>query len=222
MTELIATANSADDAVLDDCWNRIGIRGDRSCSRLEQFVHCHNCDIYADAAKHILDRYQLHRQDDGDTQVNTPAAPEPVVTESFLVFRLGEEWLGLPVRALVEVAPLQLIHSLPRRRSASVLGVSNVRGALVAVLALGSLLGLDEAAASSGRSTARMLIIGSASEGNVVCPVDEVSGVHAVPSALLSPRGSGKYSRGIFQWQSRSVRLLDDTLLLQAITRNLA
>jgi chemotaxis-related protein WspD len=30
---------------LDDCWNRIGVRGDGSCRELEQHIHCHNCSV---------------------------------------------------------------------------------------------------------------------------------------------------------------------------------
>ena len=41
---------------VDDCWNRIGIRGDKSCERLPEHVHCRNCPVYAAAAKRILDR----------------------------------------------------------------------------------------------------------------------------------------------------------------------
>ena len=70
-----------------------------------------------------------------------------VKTRSLLMFRLGEEWLGLATRSLVEVAPLQAIHSLPHQRSRALLGVANVRGALVACLSLVELLGLDASAA---------------------------------------------------------------------------
>src|SRR4029077_5730556 len=29
--------------VVDDCWNRIGVRGDASCPELKHHVHCRNC-----------------------------------------------------------------------------------------------------------------------------------------------------------------------------------
>ncbi|MBU5224438.1 chemotaxis protein CheW, partial [Vibrio cholerae] len=72
---------------------------------------------------------------------------------------LGEEWLGIATRCLVEVAPLQPIHSLPHQRSRALLGVANVRGALVACLSLVELLGLDSTStgASGGRIMPRML-----------------------------------------------------------------
>ena len=30
-----------------DCWNRIGVNGDRSCPELTSFVHCRNCPVFA-------------------------------------------------------------------------------------------------------------------------------------------------------------------------------
>ena len=129
-----------DAQAIDDCWNRIGIHGDKSCPLLSEHIHCRNCAVYSAAATRLLDRYALQQEDRG--QVSTVAESE-VKTRSLLMFRLGEEWLGLATRSLVEVAPLQAIHSLPHQRSRALLGVANVRGALVACLSLVELLGLD-------------------------------------------------------------------------------
>lgn len=43
-------------------------------------------------------------------------------TRSILVFRLGEEWFGLATGSLVEVAPMNPIHSLPHQRSRALQG----------------------------------------------------------------------------------------------------
>jgi chemotaxis-related protein WspD len=217
MAELIVTG------AVDDCWNRIGVYGDKSCPKLPGFVHCHNCDTYAAAATALLDRYQL--RDDADT-IEIGARHEDgaaVQTRSLLIFRLGDEWLALPTRVLTQVAPVQAIHSLPHRRSTALLGVSNVRGTLVACLSLFKLLDLDEVALPSGsRTFPRMLILATPDDGNVVCPVDEVDGIQAIPEPLLGPVASGKFSLALFQWQSRSVRLLDEKQLMQALVRSLA
>jgi chemotaxis-related protein WspD len=220
MDTVVVTAGT-----LDDCWNRIGIRGDKSCPKLTQFVHCRNCDVYAEAATRMLDRYQLYRQDDAATHETAALAAQPLreASESLLVFRLGEEWLALPTAALVEVSTVQAIHTLPHRRSPAVLGVSNVRGALVACLSLTVLLGLEEiTAAPEARVLPRMLLLGDAAHATVVCPVDEVEGIHAVPLSLYGAAGHGKFSRALLQWQGRSVRLLEAAPLFDAITRNLA
>ena len=44
---------------VDDCWNRIGVFGDKSCPRLERHIHCRNCEVYGAAAIALLDRYGL-------------------------------------------------------------------------------------------------------------------------------------------------------------------
>jgi chemotaxis-related protein WspD len=212
---------------VDDCWNRIGVRGDKSCPKLVEHVHCRNCEVYAAAATRLLDRYSLSQEHVAlyDQDKDTDAQ----ITRSMIVFRLGDEWLALATRTLVEVSPLAPIHSLPHQRSRALLGVANVRGALVPCVSLTELLGLDPATAkANGRIVPRLLIL-AAQGGNVVAPVDEVLGIQAFPendldAASASQAGnaaSGKFTRGVLQWQQRSVRLLDEDLLLHAVMRSL-
>ena len=212
-----------DDAqAIDDCWNRIGVHGDRSCPLLAEHIHCRNCSVYSAAATRLLDRYAL-QQDDRDL-AGAPVDVD-IVTRSLLVFRLGEEWLGLPTRSLVEVAPLQPIHSLPHQRSRALLGVVNVRGALVACLSLVELLDLEPGGpvVAGGRIMPRLLIV-AAQGGPVVVPVDEVDGIHAIDERILASasQASGKYTRGVLQYRGRSLRWLDEEQLLSAVTRSLS
>ena len=214
-----------DARAIDDCWNRIGIHGDKACPLLEEHIHCRNCSVYSAAATRLLDRYSL-QQDQREAVVSKVEID--VKTRSLLMFRLGEEWLGLATRTLVEVAPLQAIHSLPHQRSRALLGVANVRGALVACLSLVELLDLDGSVApvSGGRVMPRMLII-AAHGGPVVVPVDEVDGIHAIDERILDAasqsgaQASAKYTRGVLQYRGRSLRWLDEEQLLSAVTRSL-
>jgi len=216
----------ADAQVIDDCWNRIGIHGDKSCPLLADHIHCRNCAVYSAAATRLLDRYAL--QHDDRRPVAAAEAGEDVLTRSLLIFRLGEEWLGIATRCLVEVAPLQPIHSLPHQRSRALLGVANVRGALVACLSLVELLGLDTTSHGTpgGRIMPRMLII-AAQDGPVVVPVDEVDGIHAIDERTLTAasasgtQASGRFTQGVLQWKGRSLRWLDEAQLLSAVTRSL-
>lgn len=101
------------DTHVDDCWNRIGVHGDKQCPLLERHVHCRNCEVYAAAATRLLDRYALMQ----DHQAAVAAPVEENTGRSMLLFRLGEEWLALPTACLAEIAPLQAVHSLPHQRS---------------------------------------------------------------------------------------------------------
>lgn len=215
-------------APVDDCWNRIGVRGDRSCPQLEEHIHCRNCPVHAAAAISLLDRYSLGSE-------HLELAPVEAVAKGVeegrphLIFRLGEEWLGLPTRALAEVAPACVVHSLPHQRSPALLGVANVRGTLVACISLGELLGLDSrtVARDATRIVPRMLIL-AATGGPILSPVDEVDGIHEldekaiVAASAQSHAANDRFTHGVMQWRNRSIRLLDQNALLDAATRSLA
>ncbi|MCE5976258.1 chemotaxis protein CheW [Pseudomonas sp. JR33AA] len=209
-----------DDAHIDDCWNRIGVRGDKQCPLLERHVHCRNCEVYAAAATRLLDRYAL-------MQEHQAAAVQPDVENigrSMLLFRLGEEWLALATACLAEIAPLQAVHSLPHQRSRLLQGVANVRGALVPCLSLADLLGVKAGATEqrSARAMPRMLIL-AAEGGPVVMAVEEVDGIHRLdPQLLGSGRDATRFTAAVLQWRGRSVRVLDDQHLLSAVQRSLS
>ncbi|BBU43655.1 purine-binding chemotaxis protein CheW [Pseudomonas monteilii] len=209
-----------DDAHIDDCWNRIGVHGDKQCPLLERHVHCRNCDVYAAAATRLLDRYAL-------MQDHQAAAAQPVeenTGRSMLLFRLGEEWLALATASLAEIAPLQAVHSLPHQRSRVLQGVANVRGALVPCLSLADLLGVQAGTAEqrSGRVMPRMLIL-AAEGGPVVMAVEEIDGIHRLDPLLLdSGQDATRFTAAVLQWRGRSVRVLDDQHLLSAVQRSLS
>lgn len=211
---------------VDDCWNRIGVHGDKSCPRLIEHVHCRNCEVYAQAAISLLDRYGSLQLDD-DYHV-AEVVEDLGERRSTLIFRLGEQWLGLPTAGLVSVVGKTPVHSLPHQRSRSLLGVTNFNGALVACISIEQLLGLESTAIASTdrRVVPRMLIIASPT-GVLVAPVDEVEGIHMIPLREVKEpgRGSGQvaaqYASGVLRWRERSITLLDQELLVQAMIRSL-
>ncbi|NVN62405.1 chemotaxis protein CheW [Pseudomonas putida] len=209
-----------DDAHIDDCWNRIGVRGDKQCPLLERHVHCRNCEVYAAAATRLLDRYALTQ----DHQAAAVQPDEENTGHSMLLFRLGEEWLALATACLVEIAPLQAVHSLPHQRSRLLHGVANVRGALVPCLSLADLLGVQGGAPEqrSVRAMPRMLIL-AAEGGPVVMAVEEIDGIHRLdPQLLGSGRDATRFTAAVLQWRGRSVRVLDDQHLMSAVQRSLS
>ncbi|MFG0581888.1 chemotaxis protein CheW [Pseudomonas sp. zjy_9] len=214
---------------VDDCWNRIGVFGDKRCERLERHIHCRNCEVYGAAAIALLDRYgsSLERDDDDYGQGE---AQEPIGEQrSLLIFRLGEQWLAIATRCLAEVMPVSPIHSLPHRKSTGLLGVTNVRGTLVACLSLSELLDLetDDSRQNGQRVIPRMLILESGS-GPLVVPVDEVSGIQKIPLARISnakqddKRTISRFTAGVLQWRGQSITLLNDEQLLQNMIGSLA
>ncbi|WP_085673337.1 MULTISPECIES: chemotaxis protein CheW [unclassified Pseudomonas] len=209
-----------DDARIDDCWNRIGVHGNKQCPLLERHIHCRNCEVYAAAATRLLDRYALIEAD----LAHAEAPAEISAGRSLLLFRLGEEWLALATACLAEIAPLQPVHSLPHQRSRVLQGVANVRGALVPCLSLGDLLGVERLSepARSGRVMPRMLIL-AATGGPVVMAVDEIDGIHRLDATQLDAgEDAAPFTAAVLQWRGRSVRVLDDQQLLSAVQRSLS
>ncbi|KHL74654.1 chemotaxis protein CheW [Pseudomonas putida] len=215
----IALLAQADERI-DDCWNRIGVHGDKQCPLLERHIHCRNCEVYAAAATRLLDRYSLAQDD----QLHEAAQVESSVGRSLLLFRLGEEWLALATACLAEIAPVQPVHSLPHQRSKVLQGVANVRGALVPCLSLSELLGLAlfPEPARSSRAMPRMLILAAAG-GPVVLAVDEIDGIHRLePTLPGATEDTARFTAAVLQWRGRSVRVLDDQQLLSAVQRSLS
>jgi chemotaxis-related protein WspD len=144
------------------------------------------------------------------------------------VFRVGEDWLGMPAALVTEVAPERTVHTLPHRARGGVAGVVNVHGSLVVCLSLGAILGLDAApAATAVRPFARgrMLLVRHG-DLRAACPVDEVSGIHRVePAALVDTPAAVAGARACVTqvWMRRddTVGVLDETLLGQALRRSL-
>jgi chemotaxis-related protein WspD len=215
---------------VNDCWSRIGVRGDVSCPELQHHVHCHNCPVHAEAALALLDR-----EPPAGTHASwTRHFAEPLETGTsgtvaFFVFRLGRDWFAMPVGLVAEVAPERTIHTLPHRPHGVVLGVVNLHGALVVCLSLGAVLGLDGVGSGATErqfERARMLML---RQGDVraACPVDEVSGIHRIdPAALVETPAAVAGARScvshVWPWRDGAVGVIDTTLLCQAIRRSVA
>jgi chemotaxis-related protein WspD len=231
MDERPDTAPRLDRVIVDDCWNRIGVRGDRSCPELKPHVHCRNCPVYSAAATALLD---------GDPPANylaewtshfaRPKPAEDIETRSIVIFRIGSEWLALPASVVVEVADVLPVHSLPHRQSGAVLGVANVRGELLICVSLGRVVGVEPSAAATRerRTTVyRRLLVIRREDVRVVCPVDEVHGIHHVHPRELKDvpttvaHAKGTYSTALLSWRERSVGILDDQLVFYSLKRSL-
>lgn len=207
---------------VDSCWNRIGVRGDRSCPELTTVTHCHNCPVFATAGRRFLDAPSP--PDYLDEWTARLAAPDDGAAKeefSVLVFRLGDEWLALPVGVLVEVTRPRPTHRVPHR-GGLLAGVVNIRGELHLCVRLDLLLGITGSDSNSANNNPRLIVIRHQSEGWAFA-ADEVDQVHRIPAQSVTPvaptlsRASAKTTRGVFTSRKRSVGLLDGTRLFQTI-----
>jgi len=206
----------------DTCWNRIGVWGDRTCPELTKVTHCHNCSVFATAGRRFLDAPSP--PDYLDQWTARLAAPEDGATGdemSVLVFRLGDEWMALPVGLLVEVTRPRPPHRIPHRVGL-LAGMVNIRGELHLCIRLDLLLGITTADPQTGKSNPRLIVIRREAEGWAFA-ADEVDQVHRLPGREVTPaaptlsRAVAKLTRGVFSSGNHSVGLLDEVGLFQAI-----
>ena len=221
-----------DRAAIDDCWNRIGVRGDLSCPELQQYVHCRNCPVYSAGAAELLDAdAPASYFADRTTHFAKPAHAEEGEMRSVVIFRVESEWLALSTSVVIEIANLLPIHSLPHVTNGVVLGLASVRGELLVCVSLSQVIGaepLDPAWLSERRETAyRRLLVIRRDAVRVVCPVDEVFGIHRfrarefkdVPTTVA--KAAVTYSTALLPWRGHSVGVLDDQLLFYTLKRSL-
>ena len=230
MSDALQTSPAAD-VVVDDCWYRIGVRGDNSCPKLKEYFRCLNCPTFSAAASAFLDRpVSAAGADRGDVGVrdgrDVLTRGRGDATASMLVFRIGEEWLGLPTTTIVEVIEARAIHSLPHQANHAVLGLTNIRGALKICVSLKRMLSIGDTGGNSSHAGQRLLV--AAHEEQILAfPVDEVAGVHAyaadtaqLPPSTVTQTGT-TYTQAVIGWRDRKVGLLDCGLLFYALNRSL-
>jgi chemotaxis-related protein WspD len=222
----------AEAPAVDACWNRIGVRGDRSCPKLAEHIHCRNCPVFAGAARTLLDRpLPAGYVADWSSHFAEAKAPGNAETRSAVVFRLGAEWFALPTELFDEITETRRIHALPHRRNPAVLGLVNVRGELIICISLHALLGLAATplgeAERGGMARPRLVVIRHGS-GPIAFCVDEVQptfrfdekALKSVPATIV--RASSNFTKGLLAWRERPVGYLDAERIVHAVNQSLA
>jgi chemotaxis-related protein WspD len=216
---------------LNDCWKKIGVWGNRECGELKKVIHCRNCLVYSSAAARLLGaelpQGYLERW---TAQFAIEQKAESGRMQAALIFRIGAEWLALSPSSLQEIAETRPIHSGPRGRNNSLLGVANIRGELLVCVALDRLLGFDQTAPEKPRSRRalyRRMVVAGRKGSRFVFPVEEVHGIHrfnpeelkAIPSTVAKTQAT--YLKGLILWEDKTVGCLDDQLLFNLLDGSL-
>ena len=200
-----------------DCWNIIGISGDRSCPELQKHIHCRNCPVYESAAEVFFDRqapddYLL----EWSRLLSAPVKHVDAEDLSVLIFRLGEEWLALPTLVVVEVTTPRPVHSVPHRSNANFVGMVSLRGQLQLFVSLKALLGVSKTAEPVTKTGTERLVVIRKENQTWVFETEEVLEVRRfarstlinVPSTLANPASS--FSQAVIQYKEKSIGFLDD------------
>ena len=225
----------------NDCWNKIGVTGDRSCPELLKHVHCRNCPVFTSAGQRLFER-DLPA---GHLAEWTRRLAEPEIvaergTVSVLIFRVGEEWLAIDIGLLVEIGELRPIHTIPNRSNEVLVGLVSIRGELELCISVGGLLGIkmqyppniaksstaeSRHVADRDRITARLMVVSRAGR-RWVFQVDEVEGVSRFTPAELTNvpstvSGSASFAKGVFWRDERRIGFLDEVRLFETFERSL-
>lgn len=213
---------------LADCWNQIGVSGDQSCPKLEQHVHCRNCEVYAGAARRNLQRpvtddYREHWA----AHFREPRQDRAHEDGAVLVFRIGREWLALPAAVIDSIAPQAEAHRLPHRDGAGLLGVVNVGGKLYPAISLAILLGIDvrDAPKAAGRHTFARLVVVRWEGQSYALPAADLHGIVRyasrtikAPAATIN-KGLERFLTGVLTHADMHIGILDAPLVAHQMAR---
>ncbi|HBB34302.1 MAG TPA: chemotaxis protein CheW [Cyanobacteria bacterium UBA9273] len=231
-----------DRPILNDCWNQIGVMGDRTCGELATVMHCHDCPVFAAAGDSLLEREPPLNYLNEWIDILAETAVDREETESdevivrtaeaisVMIFRLENERLALPVRILQEVTPPCIIQPLPHRSNELFLGLVNIRGQTLLCASLSHLLNLELTGENSptpnSPNTKRMIVAGQGDD-KWVFPVDEVHGVYRFhlnelrDAPVVISKAAEAYTQGIIYWQSKKVNYLDSELLFYTLNHKI-
>lgn len=208
-----------------DCWNSIGVKGDRSCPKLRDAIHCHNCEVFADAARAFLDR---PAPDGYLTEVTDSFArtAELKTTQavSVVLFEVGDQLLAIETRAIVEVTSPRRPHRVGHRNGRIFSGVVNIHGQLELCCSLSGLLHIE--GRGDTRPNSRMLLVEH--DGlRWSFDVDVVYGVHrfdapdVTPVPATSQQDAASYMRNVLRLGERRAGQLDLDKTFRALESSL-
>ena len=218
---------------IDDCWNRIGVwaKGNRDCPKLKEVGHCINCDVFSLAGRQLLqNEAPLGYLEEWTKFCSAEQQEKNKQAGSIILFRLGDEWLGMETKLLDEVMSMRPIHSIPHRKSTILKGLANVRGELQLCVSIGRLMNITRGEISGTNVVKgvyeRMVVI-SLQGLRFVFPVSEVRGVHRfdvkelknAPATAMNC--SVHYLKGMLTWENRHVGVIDQELLFPALERGI-
>ena len=129
---------------------------------------------------------------------------EPGEQIELVLFRIGKELYGLDVQSILDIHPCKSITPLPRVPK-WIAGLTNVGGHILAVLNLGSFLGLSlPQDAESNVPIDSFLIRISAKEMELALKVDEVLAIETLPISKIQEKTDvtrnmpAEYVRGVY------------------------
>ena len=249
--EAILNIVASEQPVFNDCWNQIGVKGDRTCGELKTVIHCYECPIYAAVGDSLLEREAPVDYLENWVNILEETSETPDICDSneaiirtaeaisIIIFQLGNEKLGLPVRMLQEVTHPCIIQPLPHRSNELFLGLVNIRGETLLCASLQSLLHIQstqeninkkpdqETNSTTKPINPQRMIVAGQGEDKWVFPVDEVHGIFRFhlnelqDAPVVITKSEAGYTKGIVYWENKKVNYLDSDLLFYTLNHKI-
>jgi chemotaxis-related protein WspD len=207
---------------VSDCWNRIGVRGDRSCEKLDAHTHCRNCEVHASGARRVMQRtLPSGYREEWTEYFSRTESEQKALDRSALVFRIAGEWLAFPAALAVTVAETARPHRLPRRSGGVLSGIVNIKGKLYPCMSLAALLSItgSQPIQEDRRRVYPRLVVMALAAQHFALPVDDLYGIHryagedvqAVPTTVN--KGLQRYLTGVLSVGDKRIGCLDADLV---------
>jgi chemotaxis-related protein WspD len=238
---MLTEQSISENSTLNDCWNTIGVMGDRTCGELKSVIHCHECPVFATVGDSLLEREPpLNYVSEWiNVLAETPVDEEIRSNEaiirtakaiSVMIFRLGNERLALSANILQEVTHPCVIQPVPHRSNELFLGLVNIRGEILLCASLSHLLNLkpieEDSVNPQSTSSKRMMVAGKQDQKWVFL-VDEVYGIQRFhldelkDAPVVISKADQAYTQGIINWQDEKVNYLDSELLFYTLNHKI-
>lgn len=149
---------------------------------------------------------------------------------SVLVFRLHDEWLGIPTEAIKEIVNVKTIHSIPHKTNPIIQGTVNLRGQLKLVVSLENVLEIKNESDDSSIQTPsykRMIVLKQDSE-YWVTRVHDVEGVVHVDLDTMNnvpvtvSKSTANYLKGVYELEGKSIGILEEELIFFKLRRSIS
>lgn len=211
---------------LNDCWNTIGVwsTAEDRCERLNEVIHCRNCDVFSRAGREVLERnapggYIAQWQKTIAAQEEGSKSALPGV----MIFRLGDEWFAVSAQSLQEIADKRVIRRVPHNENPHIAGVVNIGGEIVVCYSMAELLGVDRREDAQNSYT-RLMVVACFDE-KYIFPVNEVMGmtrfleedVLPIPATLGEEKS--QFIEKIFLHDNKHITMLRIENICQSIGR---
>ncbi len=197
------------------CWETIGVRGDRSCHKLEEVIHCRFCDTFrrnstAQLSSESLEDYLISMYERMSEESSSDGKGTALV-----VVMLEKKLFGIMVDNIDRIIKNQRIYRVPGRSNNRFLGLVNIAGSLQPCFSLHAILDI----CSENDTPVFINLIHN--EQTWIYPVNEVVGIYRFEDDSFVPDADRKLFYGATTHNQQPLVRLDIAELVRASEESL-